>query len=429
MTIGIAFSVKSDLGVSPVSSIPYSMTCIWGIEMGKATIIFHCVLVLIQVILLRRKFKIKNILQIIVGIIFGYFTTLCNWLVSFLPNVHNIVLRIIFMLLSTLFLAFGIFLYMPANIMPLAGEGAMQAVSDVTHINFAKVKIGFDVTMVMISLTCCLIFIKGLGSVGVGTIVAAILVGMILGVITKWFGERRDKLLGNKEKNKSSKIEMKEKRALEEGKANNNYVITISREYGSGGRKIGKEIAKQLGINYYDLEILNKMTKEVDITEAVSQEEKQSINNTEDNYLLNWYTQNTTKEQLMMVEKIYHTHSRIIREKASKESCVIVGRLANHILKDTYNCFNIFISADMDRKIKKVIEREGLTEEEANAKIKKVEKERENHCMHFANTEWRDFSNYDMHIKSNDLNFEATVKLIIETAQKKLKFQIHSLDK
>lgn len=81
MTVGIALSVKSRLGVSPIGSIPYAMTCIWGIEMGKATIILHCSLVLIQVILLRKSFKPVNLLQVAVGIVFGYFTTFCNWCV------------------------------------------------------------------------------------------------------------------------------------------------------------------------------------------------------------------------------------------------------------------------------------------------------------------------------------------------------------
>ena len=75
MTLGIAMSVKSDLGVSPISSIPYTMTCIWGLEMGKATILLHCFLVLLQVLILRSRFQIKNLLQILVGIVFGYFTT------------------------------------------------------------------------------------------------------------------------------------------------------------------------------------------------------------------------------------------------------------------------------------------------------------------------------------------------------------------
>ncbi len=198
MTIGVALSVKSNLGVSPVSSIPYTMTCIWGIEMGKATIIFHCFLVLLQMILLRRNFKLINLLQVLVGIVFGYFTTFCNWGVSFLPTPENLVIRLLMMLISTVIIAFGIFMYLPPNIMPLAGEGAMKAVSDVTGIAFPKVKVGFDITMVVISLISCLIFIKGLGSVGIGTIVAAFLVGSILNIIENFLGNYRDKWLGIK---------------------------------------------------------------------------------------------------------------------------------------------------------------------------------------------------------------------------------------
>lgn len=86
MTIGIALSVKSNLGVSPVSSIPYTMTRVWGIEMGNATIIFHCALVLIQFLILRKSFSPLILLQIPVGIIFGKFTTLCNFLADFFPS-------------------------------------------------------------------------------------------------------------------------------------------------------------------------------------------------------------------------------------------------------------------------------------------------------------------------------------------------------
>eukprot|EP00833_Pecoramyces_ruminatium_P002106 jgi/Orpsp1_1/1176138/evm.model.c7180000056528.1 len=272
MTVGIAVSVKSDLGVSPVSSIPYSMTCIWGVEMGRATILFHSVLVLIQIILLRRNFKIINLTQVLVGIVFGYFTTLCNWLVSFLPPIHNIFIRLVLMLLSTVFIAFGIFLYMPANIVPLAGEGAMKAVSDVTGIDFPKVKVGFDVSMVTISLISCIVLIRGLGSVGVGTIIAAVLVGVILGFITKLFGKRRDKWLGSSHQNDKEKA-----RSLEEGSSinGNTYIITIAREYGSGGREIGKAIAKQLGISYYDLDVISRVAKEMGVSESLVEENEQ----------------------------------------------------------------------------------------------------------------------------------------------------------
>lgn len=195
MTLGISMSVKSDLGVSPVSSIPYSITCITGLEMGKATIVFHIVLVLLQIIIMRKDFKIKNLLQVVVGILFGYFTTFSNYLFSFLPTPHFLPLRFLLMLGSTVLIAVGIFFYLPADIVPLAGEGAMQAIALKTHILFNKVKMGFDVSMVIVSLISCLIALGKLGSVGAGTVIAAILVGFILGIITRLFGKWRDRLL------------------------------------------------------------------------------------------------------------------------------------------------------------------------------------------------------------------------------------------
>lgn len=193
MTLGVAVSVKSNLGVSPVSSIPYTMTCVWGIEMGKATIVFHAALMLIQVILLRRKFQLKNLLQIPVGVLFGYMTTFSNHLMTFLPDPGNIYIRLGMVVISTVLVAIGLFFYVPADIIPLAGEGVMLAISKVADKAFSTVKIAFDITMVVISLITCLILIHSLGSVGIGTVIAAVMVGMVLKLITKLFGEARDR--------------------------------------------------------------------------------------------------------------------------------------------------------------------------------------------------------------------------------------------
>ena len=196
MTLGIAISVKSDLGVSPVSSIPYTITCVFGIEMGKDTILFHIGLVLLQILVLRKAFQAKNLLQVVVGVIFGYFTTFCNYLMTFLPDPHNLLVRLGMMLISVFLIAFGIFLYVPTDIMPLAGEGAMLAISQVSGVAFSTVKIIFDCSMVAISLVTCLVMLHALGSVGVGTVAAAVLVGTALKGITKVLGKQRDAWLG-----------------------------------------------------------------------------------------------------------------------------------------------------------------------------------------------------------------------------------------
>ena len=195
MTVGVAISVKSNLGVSPVSSIPYTVTCVAGIEMGNATILFHAFLVLLQLCLLRDKFRWINLLQILVGVIFGKFTTLSNSLAAMFPTPENMVVRILMLVISIVLIAIGIFFYMPANVMPLAGEGAMQAVSDVIHVEFPKVKIGFDITMVVISLITCMITLGNPGSVGIGTVLAAVFVGVVLGWISRRFGSWRDSIL------------------------------------------------------------------------------------------------------------------------------------------------------------------------------------------------------------------------------------------
>lgn len=200
MTIGIALSVRSDLGVSPVSAPPYTLTVVWNLEMGLATFLFHIVLVLIQILLLRQKFKLKNLLQLVAGVVFGLFTTLCNNLVMMLPLPDNLPFRAVMLVVSIPIVAIGIFLYVPADIMPLAGEGTMLAVTEVTGFKFSNVKIGFDIVMSVISLTVCLVTVHNMGSVGIGTVVSAVFTGIVLGWITKKFGEKRERLLNGKKK-------------------------------------------------------------------------------------------------------------------------------------------------------------------------------------------------------------------------------------
>lgn len=185
MTLGIALSVKSNLGVSPVSSIPYTMTCVIGLEMGKATIVFHVFLVLLQIIILRKQFQPKNLLQIPVGIVFGYFTTFCNYCMTFVALPNLLWIRFLLIFLSTILIAYGIHLYVPANLIPLAGEGAMLAISEKYHLKFSSVKLAFDISMVVISLLVCLVLLHSTGSVGIGTVIAAFCVGLALKGITK----------------------------------------------------------------------------------------------------------------------------------------------------------------------------------------------------------------------------------------------------
>lgn len=403
ITCGIAISVKSNLGVTPVSSIPYTMTCVLGMEMGRATILFHSLLVVVQILILRRKFEWKNILQVLVGVVFGYFTTFFNWGASFLPTPENMIIRLVMMVISTCCIAVGIFFYVPPKIMPLAIEGTMETISKVTKIEFPKVKIGFDCTMVVISLVSCLVGIHSLGSVGIGTAFGAIFVGVILGKLNRSpLGAWRNKVL-NGEETVAAEIP----RAAENG-----FVVTISREYGSGGREIGRQLADKLGVAYYDLNLIQKVAAESGYSESYVQEAEQKVSSTMLLNLYSWYTAATSEQDLPKVEQLFHAEERVIRELAAGGSCVIVGRLANHILKDHQNAFHVFIGADTEAKCKRVMARDGIDRELAEKQILKVEKERANHCAYFTHEQWGNAKHYDLMLKSNLLGISGTVELI-----------------
>ncbi len=181
MSLGVAFSIVSTLGTTPISSISYALALITNINIGITTFIFNAALIFMQLLILRSDFKKKRLLQFINCLLFGYFTDLALYIVSFVPFDGSLIMCVIFLIVSIFLIAFGIFVYMPANIAPLPGEGCVEAIAIVTGWRFSTIKIGFDATMVIIALVMCgLWYTNILGAVNIGTIVSAFLVGFTL---------------------------------------------------------------------------------------------------------------------------------------------------------------------------------------------------------------------------------------------------------
>lgn len=185
ITLGVAFSIKSDLGSAPVSSIPYAMNLIWAIEIGIATFIFHAFLVFIELLLLRRDFKPKHFLQVFVGVLFGAFTSFSVSLMYFIPPADSLIIALTMSLISIFFIALGLFFYVPTNIVPLSVEGVTQAIAIVTNKPFSTIKVCFDVTIVASSLILSYAFLGNFGSVGIGTILGALFIGSTVKLIHK----------------------------------------------------------------------------------------------------------------------------------------------------------------------------------------------------------------------------------------------------
>ena len=194
MSLGVAFSIISMLGTTPISSISYSLTLITNINIGITTFIFNAALIFIQMIILRSRFRKKRLLQFINCVMFGYFTDLALYIVSFVPFDNSILCSVLFLIISIFLIAFGIFVYMPANIAPLPGEGCVEAVAIVTNWRFSTIKMAFDATMVIISLILCGLFYTNIfGAVNVGTVISAFMVGFTLRQISNAYS----KITGN----------------------------------------------------------------------------------------------------------------------------------------------------------------------------------------------------------------------------------------
>ena len=189
ITLGVAFSIKSGLGSAPVSSIPYAMDLIWAIEIGVATFIFHAILVLIELVLLRRNFKPKHFMQVFVGVLFGAFTSISVSLMGFIPPADNFIVALLMSVLSIFLIALGLFFYVPTNIIPLSVEGVTQAIAIVTNRPFPKIKVYFDVCVVLTALIISYAFLGSFGSVGIGTILGALFIGITVKYIHKIHGD------------------------------------------------------------------------------------------------------------------------------------------------------------------------------------------------------------------------------------------------
>ena len=217
-------------------------------------------------------------------------------------------------------------------------------------------------------------------------------------------------------KNLKDGAKLKDEVILDENIINNkniegNVIITIAREYGSGGRYIGKLVAEKLGIKLYDKEFVEKISKNTGFSAEYieSNEQKRAVL---DNVNSGYYVGLNNADELFIKE------SNLIKELAEKESCVIVGRCADFILKDKENVFKIFINNTMENKIKRATEFYGMNKEKAKKEIARINKLRANHYKYYTDKDWREPSNYDICINSDAIGIENAVELICNSIKK-----------
>ncbi len=190
-----------------------------------------------------------------------------------------------------------------------------------------------------------------------------------------------------------------------------NTVITISRQYGSGGRIVGKKLAEALGIPFYDNELITMAAEKTGLSvECFKDAEKTSIGNLF--FSLTSLTPSLDSVGLPLNEKIFLVQSQVIKEVAAAGACVIVGRSANYVLQDHPNVINIFLQADLPDRVKRAIETYHQQPEGAEAMVVKTDKRRANYYNYFTGGKWGKAENYDLILNTSRMDLDKIVEVI-----------------
>ena len=192
-----------------------------------------------------------------------------------------------------------------------------------------------------------------------------------------------------------------------------NVIITISRQYGSGGRQIAQLLSKELNIPYYDNELISMAAEKSGIKDEIFKDaELQAGNNFL--YLLSRLGPETQVYGMPFNEKIFNIQSQVIRDLAAKGPCVIVGRCADYVLNDYQNTVNVFTYAPFQTRVARAVTEYGLNRENAEKDVRKVDKARESYYNYHTGNKWGNAANYGLMINMNFLTPESAVKLILD---------------
>ena len=401
--LGVSLVTKASLGTSPISSIPYVLSLNYPLTLGNFTIIFSIFLILLQLLILRKNFKIENVLQIPVSIAFGYFIDLTMYM-FFWVDPQNYVVKLISLLAGCVVLGFGVYMEVLADVVMLPGESFVRAIVQTWNTNFGTTKIIFDSSMTIMAGVLSVLFFGKLNGVREGTIMAALLVGFIARLFGKYLEFVKPYIFSE---------DYKTVEAQDAGNEKIQYknIIVIGREYGSGGHDIGKVLADKLGYDFYDQDIIKMAAKTTGMTSEFIGKREETMTNSLLYDLVNQMYQYKDEREQAPKDKIFAAESKVIRELADKGNCVIIGRCSDYILRDNKRVLKVFFNAPLESRIKRVMKRQGVEYSEAQHRIRKTDKYRADNYRYYTGRIWGSAASFDLTVNT-DLGIEYIEKCI-----------------
>ena len=405
---GIAFITKALLGTSPITSVTYVLSLFTPFTMGIWTILLNLLFVVLEPFLMTRRELREDLrmylLQIPIAFCFGLFIDFSMFMLSWLePSAY--VMQVTVLLIGCVILALGIALEVKANAAMMAGEYFVKAITRRFHGEFGYVKLGFDITLLTIACILSLVFLSDIQGVREGTVVSALLVGPIVHFVNpayrifdRW-------------------INAPIKQADTPSAQHTNTIITIAREYGSGGHLLGERLAKELGIKLYDREFIRMATQRSGIDEQYIAKNEQSIPSFWLKCILSKNSEQPVEASLSADDILFVAESRIVQELAAQEPCIIVGRCADFVLKDHPKVVKVFCYSDLKSVVNRCVNDYGIPQEQAEAEIRRINRNRIHHYVYYTGWKWGEPHHYHLMLNTGNISLETACKLVKEVYQ------------
>ena len=403
--MGVAYITKAALGTSPITSVTYVASMFTPLTMGQWTIVLNLLFVLLELPFMTRR-QVKEDLrmyvsQIVITFFFGLCIDLCMFIIQDLNPVVYIS-KIVNLLIGCVILAVGIALEVKADVAMMAGEYFVRVLVKKFHKDFGYLKLAFDWSLVALAVILSLCFMGGIYGVREGTVIAALLVGPIVHFVTPYY-----RFLDNWITDKPSEA------AQPVVSTGMSYpVITIAREFGSGGHLLGEMLAKELGIKLYDKEFIHLAAEKSGIDEAYIRRNEQSIPSFWLKCILTDGNESSRQQSLSPDDVLFVAESNIIRELAAQEPCIIIGRCADYILQDAPRLIKVFCYTDRESAYQRCTTEYGVPADKAKAEITRVNRNRVAHYEYYTGERWGDPHRYDLILNTGSIGLEAACELV-----------------
>ncbi|WP_331775379.1 cytidylate kinase family protein [Sulfurospirillum sp. 1612] len=415
IALGISLITISDIGTSPISSASYVLSLIFKPSFGAFIFYFTILCTLLELLILRKDFKKKNLIQVSLAVIFGYFIDFSMGLLSSV-NPTFYAEKVSFVVLGSFLIALGVYLEVSANVLINPGESIVKTLATKTGIKFGTTKLLFDSSLVLIAISFSLFYFGEIRGIREGTIISAILTGLMIKMI-----DRAIKYIKFEEKIKKAFLRPHKTRKFD---AKNQYVITISHQLGSGGSYIGKQLSQKLAIPFVDRTLLKKVADFFNISEKDIEHRDERVTSFWEAFknlqLLDDPTTEIRAGYLPTDRELFELESKFIAQIAAQSSAIFLGRGSYHILRHHKRCLKVFLYAPKEDRIQRISQMRHVSITEATKIVEKDDLDRNIYLETITGRAFPDINVYDLCINTSSVGLKNASIMIQKSLESKL---------